>query len=205
MCNFLNSRIFFSLQEGLDQTPSQCWKGIIPQLFSRLNHPVKVVRNRISDLLCRIASDFPNLVIFPAVVGSVASETVKVSKMVGSNEEENQLGDDEDGLDDDQTPEMQSAHEKIVHVMASTIPESVDHVKILVSELQRTSILWDELWFGTIQQYQHEVMKKIKKMEEEIEKLQRNSSLSDDEKKELVMFSFPIRAWNIITWSNSFF
>ena len=120
------------------------------------------------------------------MVGSVASETVKVSKMVGSNEEENQLGDDEDGLDDDQTPEMQSAHEKIVHVMASTIPESVDHVKILVSELQRTSILWDELWFGTIQQYQHEVMKKIKKMEEEIEKLQRNSSLSDDEKKELV-------------------
>ena len=186
MCNFFNSRIFFSLQEGLDQTPSQCWKGIIPQLFSRLNHPVKVVRNRISDLLCRIASDFPNLVIFPAVVGSVASETVKVSKMVGSNEEENQLGDDEDGLDYDQTPEMQSAHEKIVHVMASTIPESVDHVKILVSELQRTSILWDELWFGTIQQYQHEVIKKIKKMEEEIEKLQRNSSLSDDEKKELV-------------------
>jgi PI-3-kinase-related kinase SMG-1 len=135
-----------SLQEGLDQTPSQCWKGIIPQLFSRLNHPVKVVRNRISDLLCRIASDFPNLVIFPAVVGSVASETVKVSKMVGSKEDRvDQLDDDEEdelGDDHDQTPEiMQSAHEKIVHVMASTIPESVDHVKILVSELQRTSIL----------------------------------------------------------------
>ena len=44
-----------SHQEGLDQTPSQCWRAIIPQLFSRLNHPVKVVRNRISDLLCRIA------------------------------------------------------------------------------------------------------------------------------------------------------
>ena len=134
------------------------------------------------------------------MVGSVASETVKVSKMVGSNEEENQLGDDEDGLDDDQTPEMQSAHEKIVHVMASTIPESVDHVKILVSELQRTSILWDELWFGTIQQYQHEVMKKIKKMEEEIEKLQRNSSLSDDEKKELVKEKYYILFRNSVNF-----
>ena len=29
--------------------------------------------------------------------------------------------------------------------------------------------------------------------------------LSVDEKKEVVMFSFPSRAWNIITWSNSFF
>jgi hypothetical protein len=86
--------------------------------------------------------------------------------MVGNgngNAEENQLenGENDDLDDEDQTPEiMQSAHEKIVHVMASTIPESVDHVKILVSELQRTSILWDELWYGTIQQYQHEVMKK---------------------------------------------
>ena len=62
-----------SLQEGLDQTPSHCWKAIIPQLFSRLNHPVKVVRNRISDLLCRIANDHPNLVIYPAIVGSMAS------------------------------------------------------------------------------------------------------------------------------------
>merc|ERR1712083_723100 len=98
-----------SLQEGLDQTPSQCWRAIIPQLFSRLNHPVKVVRNRISDLLCRIAGDHPNLVIFPAVVGSVASETVKVSKMVG-REDEDHLDDDEEDVDLDQTPEiMQSA------------------------------------------------------------------------------------------------
>ena len=172
-----------SLQEGLDQTPSKCWKGIIPQLFSRLNHPVKVVRNRISDLLCRISSDFPNLVIFPAVVGSVASETVKVSKLV---EDEADVDAENEDLDENITPEMQSAHEKIVHVMASTMSERVDHVKILVSELQRTSILWDELWFGTVQQYHHEVTKKIKKMEEEVGKLQMNSSLSADEKKELV-------------------
>ena len=56
-------------------------RSIIPQLFSRLNHPVKVVRGRISDLLCRIGSDHPNWVIFPAVVGSIASETVKVGKL----------------------------------------------------------------------------------------------------------------------------
>ena len=53
---------------------------------------------------------------------------------------------------------MISAHEKIVHHLITTvsIPDRVDHVKVLVSELQRISILWDELWFNSIQQYSTE-------------------------------------------------
>ncbi len=53
---------------------------------------------------------------------------------------------------------MISAHEKIVHHLITTvsIPDRADHVKVLVSELQRISILWDELWFNSIQQYSTE-------------------------------------------------
>lgn len=49
--------------------------GIIPQLFSRLNHPEPYVRQSISDLLCRVAQGAPHLIVFPAVVGSL---TLKV-------------------------------------------------------------------------------------------------------------------------------
>ena len=177
-------------------------RSIIPQLFSRLNHPVKVVRGRISDLLCRIGSDHPNWVIFPAVVGSIASETVKVGKLF---EEEvlEQEGKDLEGhvkavnesqveVDVEMLPEMQSAHEKIVHMMFSRIPESVEHVKILVSQLQRISILWDELWFGTIQQYNPEVSRRVKKMEEEAKRLAKNESLNADEKRALVKEKYNI-------------
>lgn len=58
------------LQSGLASTPTQPWKGIIPQLFCRLNHPEAYVRQSISELLSRIARDFPHLIIYPAVVGS---------------------------------------------------------------------------------------------------------------------------------------
>ena len=58
------------LQGGLADTPTQPWKDIIPQLFCRLNHPEGYVRQSISELLCRIAHDFPHLIIYPAVVGS---------------------------------------------------------------------------------------------------------------------------------------
>ena len=57
------------------------FQPIIPQLFSRLNHPVRAVRNRISDLICRIAEDFPHLIIFPAVVGGASSSLTETDKL----------------------------------------------------------------------------------------------------------------------------
>ena len=64
------------LENGLAVTPTAPWKGIIPQLFSRLSHPEAYVRQSISDLLCRVAEDAPHLIVYPAVVGS---STTRVS------------------------------------------------------------------------------------------------------------------------------
>ena len=46
-----------------------CSPGIIPQLFSRLNHPEANVRQSVSDLLCRVGKDSPHYIIYPAIVG----------------------------------------------------------------------------------------------------------------------------------------
>jgi PI-3-kinase-related kinase SMG-1 len=58
------------LQKGLAKTPTQPWLLTIPQLFCRLNHPETYVRKSVAELLCRIARDYPHLIIYPAVVGS---------------------------------------------------------------------------------------------------------------------------------------
>ena len=44
--------------------------GIIPQLFSRLNHPENDVRQSVYDLLCRVGNDSPHFIIYPAIVGA---------------------------------------------------------------------------------------------------------------------------------------
>lgn len=49
--------------------------GIIPQLFSRLNHPEAYIRQSICSLLCRVAQDSPHLVLYPAIVGSLSFGT----------------------------------------------------------------------------------------------------------------------------------
>ncbi|KAL1475739.1 hypothetical protein MTO96_037065, partial [Rhipicephalus appendiculatus] len=59
------------LEEGLTDTPTAPWRGIIPQLFSRLNHPEAYVRRSIQKLLSRLARDYPHLIVFPAVVGAL--------------------------------------------------------------------------------------------------------------------------------------
>ena len=87
------------LQKGFETTPTKPWKGIsyslcrvyvymhvpvmctnknyllipsgiIPQLFSRLNHPENDVRQSVSDLLCRVGNDSPHFIIYPAIVGA---------------------------------------------------------------------------------------------------------------------------------------
>ena len=65
----------------------------------------------------------------------MASETVKVFK--ADQDQEEDVVPEEDAS-------MQSAHEKIVHHLMTTvaIPERVDHVKILVSELQVNTLFF---------------------------------------------------------------
>nr|XP_061829730.1 serine/threonine-protein kinase SMG1-like isoform X1 [Nerophis lumbriciformis] len=60
------------LELGLASTPTAPWRGITPQLFSRLNHPEAYIRQSICSLLCRVAQDSPHLILYPAIVGSLS-------------------------------------------------------------------------------------------------------------------------------------
>ncbi len=61
-----------------------------------------------------------------------------------------------------------------------------------MDELQRISLLWDELWLGTLMQYSHDVARRIKRMEEEARRLEMNNTLSAQEKKLLVLDKYNI-------------
>ena len=174
-----------TLEKGLDSIPTRHWRKIIPQLFSRLNHPVKVVRDRISELLCKIATEYPHLIIYPAVVGSMSSSKDKFSKFLT-------LNDDGNEEDEEKDPELQSAHARIVEFMAKRSPDSIGQVQKVVYELLRISLLWDELWLGTMQQYSNEINRRVKRMEEDVQKLKDNDRLSAEEKDKLVKEKYNI-------------
>ena len=185
-------------QLGMVSTPSAQWTGIIPQLFSRLNHPVPIVKQRISDLLCRISETFPHLIIFPAVVGSLTTGATSqtVNNIFAGTVLEGQGGSQDtaevEEVDNTNTLEMASAHAKIVDVLKKKSPTAIEQVTVLVSELRRVTLLWDELWLGTLVQYSSEVQRQIKRFQEEADRLAANKSLSEAEKKDLLVEKYNI-------------
>lgn len=84
--------------------------GIIPQLFSRLNHPEQYVRRSIAELLCRVAQHSPHLIIYPVVVATTASDPRAQNALKSATLDE-QFEDDENSqemdkpLDDNTTME----------------------------------------------------------------------------------------------------
>ncbi len=57
---------------------------------------------------------------------------------------------------------------------------------MLVSELRRITLLWDELWLGTLNQHHQDVTRRLMQLENEVKKVMNNNSLSKDEKTAII-------------------
>ena len=148
------------LEEGLSQTPSGPWKVIIPQLFSRLNHHEPYVRRRVSELLCRVAIDSPHLIIFPTVVG--AQETMDIAKITEH---------DEKNVEQEwKNSSLTCCFNELLDTLLKQSPKTVSQVQLLVKELRRISLLWDELWLLSLSQVYGENVKRFQAFDAEFQK-----------------------------------
>jgi len=122
------------LEQGLHTTPIAPWKVIIPQLFSRLNHHEPYVRKSVCDLLCRLAESRPQLVIFPAVVGANREQQDAAAPPANTPP----------------TTEDACCYGYLLGELSKQAPEAVQHVQLMVKELRRVCLLWDEYWIHSL-------------------------------------------------------
>ncbi|KAJ8664855.1 hypothetical protein QAD02_006517 [Eretmocerus hayati] len=180
------------LESGLSTTPTGPWKEIIPQLFSRLSHPESYVRTRVSELLSRVAESSPHLITFPAVVGAVSRRHRQSFEAENSGAEKDNdevdyfIGEEQDYPQDANQGFMDTCFQQLTDCLSNRIPDSVDQVKILVKELRRITLLWDELWLATLCQHHSEVTKRFEQLELEVQKVQDNIWLTPEEKDRLI-------------------
>lgn len=156
------------LEEGLAKTPSDPWKVIIPQLFSRLNHHEPYVRRRVSELLCRVAIDSPHLIIFPTVVGAPQETVLDV---VNITKEEPEKSADADYRNSSLT----FCFNSLLETLTLESPETVSQVQLLVRELRRIAILWDELWLLSLSQIYADNIKRFQIFNNEWQKANQSS------------------------------
>ena len=58
------------LEAAVEETPSEAWSGITPQLLSLLQHGQPWLRTFVGKLLARSAHQWPHLLLFPVAVGA---------------------------------------------------------------------------------------------------------------------------------------
>ncbi|XP_057324226.1 serine/threonine-protein kinase SMG1 isoform X1 [Microplitis mediator] len=194
------------LETGLSTTPTGPWKEIIPQLFSRLSHPESYVRTRVSELLCRVAENSPHLITFPTVVGAVTDHPKDFEELptryenspndFDFDEDDGEAaialssvatsGETADSHNEENKTFMDACFAQLADCLSNENHDSVNHVKILVKELRRITLLWDELWLATFCQHHTEFYKKFEQLEQEVQKVLDNVWLSSDEKEKLI-------------------
>lgn len=158
------------LEEGLSETPSDPWKVIIPQLFSRLNHHEPYVRRRVSELLCRVAVDSPHLIIFPTVVGAQETmlDVINIAKEEHDRNAENEC----------QNSSLTFCFNSLLETLTLESPKTVSQVQLMVRELRRVSILWDELWLLSLSQIYADNIKRFQAFNNDWQKGDQSSDKS---------------------------
>lgn len=69
---------------------------------------------------------------------------------------------------------------QVVHlpsVLLLKVSEYFIQVQMLVAELRRVTVLWDELWLGVLLQQHMYVLRRIQQLEDEVKRVQNNNTL----------------------------
>ena len=166
------------LEDGFRNSAVSAWLEIVPQLFSRLHHPEPYVRNAITQLLERIASERPDDVVFAVVVASNKTDSRIEASLRDLNTTEELLESEQN--QDDQLQSLNKIRSKL-----STIV--VNDVELVVRELRRITLLWDELWLGSLNQHYSDIQKRLISLNEEAKRLANNTSIPHDQKTKMMM------------------
>lgn len=121
------------------------------------------MRKRVSELLCRVARDSPHLIIFPAVVGAAQEHRVNItdpSTFSAAHQET-------------QSPNsaLTICFNSLLDTLSKQASEQVQQVQLMVRELKRITLLWEELWLSSLSQVYSECAKRIAILENDLGKL----------------------------------
>ena len=150
----------------------------MPQLFSRLHHPEPYVRNAITELLERIAQQKPDEVVFAVVVA-----LTKADHRIEAGLRDFDANEHAQTLSSTTMSEQQAALQRIRNNLS---PIVVKDVEVVVHELRRITLLWDELWLGSLTQHYSDIQRRLARLAEEAKRLNSNASLTMDQKSKMM-------------------
>lgn len=127
--------------KGFASTPLHVWKALIPQLFARLGHHSKFVRDQLSQVLVSLSKSYPDDVLFPAIAGETKEEQKEAQ-----------------------------AIKTVAADMKLRNPTRFSSARKVVSDLLRVAVLWEEEWIELLQLSIMKLTSKFVKIREDLKK-----------------------------------
>lgn len=119
------------LASSLLVVPLLPWQEVTPQLFARLSsHPEQLIRKQLEGLLIMLAKNSPCSIVYPTLVDVNAYE---------------------------EKPSEELHH--VLGCLRELYPRLVQDVQLMINELGNVTVLWEELWLGTLQDLHTDVMR----------------------------------------------
>lgn len=126
-----------TIEAGFPLIRAVHWTRLIPQLIARLQHKNLAVRKILCKILCDVAQLHPELVLYQAIIGA------------GNTNRSNQ------------EMLLSQCYELVLKSIDQKCDRMVPEAKIFVKELQRITLLREEVWFTALTYTQHEVKKRL--------------------------------------------
>ena len=173
----------------IERTPSSSWTSITPQLLSMLQHGQPWFKTLICQLLGRLASDRPHLLVFPLAIGAAGLAWSWSNDSSNPPEEKEEADDDPV---DAEASELQKFYQDMLDQVTHKVPEMVKDVQLLLKELRRIVLLRDELWVAVLQQVHPQMEQLITKLQGQGQRLNKKPGLSESARKQLLHQNFSI-------------
>jgi PI-3-kinase-related kinase SMG-1 len=81
---------------------------------------------------------------------------------------------------------MESCYTTIVDSLQSINPQLVSQLQQFIQELRRITLLWEELWLGSLIQTHQDVLRRQQQLDEEIKRVSNNITLNERQKMTLI-------------------
>ncbi|KAJ3417524.1 hypothetical protein HDV05_003388 [Chytridiales sp. JEL 0842] len=119
------------------------WLNFLPQLFARLHHPEPSTRQLVCSLICQLCQNYPQAVVFPAVVGLMSKQN--------------------------QASIYCDEYSKILGTVQP--PQLVEQSRRIVEEFERITVLLDEECYVKLGSIQSEAQRSLSQCHTEIQSI----------------------------------
>lgn len=116
--------------------------------------------------------------LLPLLVSNSSDASTENSQNQGSQTYETHNSTESDALT--------SCYQTIVESIRAHNPQLISELQGFIMELRRITLLWEELWHGSLMQTHHDVTRRQQQLEEEIKRVNGNQNLTNQQKTTLI-------------------